>query len=174
MKKRRLFIGAALCALLAGTSGFAAAQNVLPNHPINIQGSNPGIAMAGSVDISRLPKKIQKFLHEMGEPVVKSEKEFPFGTYEIELASGIDIEFNRHGKMTEIDSPDNTVLSDKLVKRLVPRRLYDNLREMGLNTSVSSISVKKGGYELDFDKPGSQCDEAAFTSQGELIAMYYD
>ncbi len=48
--------------------------------------------------------------------VVKCETFFSRGENDVELSNGIDIEFNKEGRVIEIEAPDNTYLSKAVVR----------------------------------------------------------
>ena len=64
-----------------------------------------------------IPAKSRKFLQKNcdGHAIVKCEKQFASGDYEISLADGIAMEFDAKGNMTEIEAPDGYSLSPQAV-----------------------------------------------------------
>lgn len=170
MKKIVLAI-ASLAAIVALPIFSASAQSKIPTRYIATTGVGP--AVAGSESATALPKKAEKFIEKMGESVTSVEREFATGEYDVKLSSGIEIEFNKHGKIVDVEAPDNGVLGSDLVREVVPHRLYSNLKDLKMNEMVSSIETQRdGGYKLEF--MGGIIEEAVFSPSGDLIAKYFD
>lgn len=135
-------------------------------------GSGPGIAMAGSTDISKLPDKAKSFIdkHFKDVAVRTCERYYAKDKYEVELVNGVDLEFNSKGEITEIDAPGNTVLAQTVVKDMLPRKAYDRLVSDGMVDNVESIEFKKGKvYEVDLRITGP--DTYVFTPEGVFLAI---
>ncbi|MCM1519666.1 MAG: PepSY-like domain-containing protein [Lachnoclostridium sp.] len=118
--------------------------------------SNPGIVMAGSYDTSKLPEKAHKFLkkHFPSATVVKCEQYYAKGKISVELNTGVDVDFNLKGDVMEVDAPNGTVLSEALVKDVLPKDSYDRLVKDGYASRVESIEFKgKRAIEVEVDKP---------------------
>lgn len=107
---------------------------------------NPGIVMAGSTDVASLPEAAKNFLdkHFKGVAVKECEKKFVNGGFDVELAGGIDVDFNSRGEVIEIDAPDRAVLPADVVKDVVPEKTFKHLQENGLASKVESIKYKNG------------------------------
>ncbi|MCM1110448.1 MAG: PepSY-like domain-containing protein [Clostridium sp.] len=164
MKTNRLL--AAVAALIIGmaTPSFVAEAQFV--------GGGPGIAVAGSTDVSQLPSKAKSFIdkHFKGVAVRSCEKYFAKGKYEVELSNGVDLEFNTKGEIVEIDAPDNMVLLSSVVKDFLPKKAYERLEKDGMAGSVESIEFRKGKvYEVDLRIPGP--DTYLFTPEGIFIAI---
>ena len=106
MKARKL--AASLAAVVIALGGFsqAAAQNTA-----RYQGG-PGVAVSGASNrANNLPAKAKSFLnkHFRGVQVVKCETFFSRGENDVELSNGIDIEFNKEGRVIEIDHPTTPI-----------------------------------------------------------------
>lgn len=170
MKRTILTAATAVAMILFGGVYGVSAQDVVPQEPLMVGGVGPVIA--GSVSSSQLPLKARKFIDKSGSRVMKIERKYTSGEYDVRLDSGIEIEFNSDGRIVEIEAPDHGFLSADLVRDMVPGKLYSNLKELGLDMKVTSIESKRDGYKVEFD--GSQYEEAFFTPGGDLIALYYD
>ncbi len=164
MKVRKLLL------TLASTLFLSAGTTALAQVP-RINGG-PGIAVAGSTNYDKLPKEAKSFIdrHFKGVGVKSCEQYFAKGKYEVELNNGIDLEFDRAGKLTEVDAPGNTLLSVEVVKDFLPRKAYDRLKKEGLDTKVESIEFKKGkAYEVDLSIPDP--DTYIFDVNGVFLAI---
>lgn len=168
MKKMIYALSAAMIATMSAGLTAEAAQRVDARY---IPVSQVGPAVAGSQSQTTLPKKAQKFLEKIGEGVVSVEREYSTGEYDVTLSSGMEIDFNKHGNVIEIDAPGDAVIGSDIVKEAVPHRLYSELKDRKIENSVTSIESTKDGYKLEF---AGVMDEALFNRQGDLIAMYYE
>lgn len=135
-------------------------------------GGGPGIAMAGSTDISKLPDKAKSFINKHFKDVAvrTCERYYAKGKYEVELVNGVDLDFNTKGEIIEIDAPGNTVLAQSIVKDILPHKAYSRLEQDGLADNVESIEFKKGKvYEVDLQISGP--DTYLFSPEGVFIAI---
>lgn len=125
----------------------AAALSMTPAASAQFMGGGPGIVMSGSMTPSQLPKAAKAFLarHYKNVGVTKAENEFAKFGYEIDLANGVEIEFNRAGKVKSIDAPDNgKPLSEKVVKDILPHKAYQMLKKAGQIHHVDEIDLENG------------------------------
>ncbi|WP_289763055.1 PepSY-like domain-containing protein [Duncaniella dubosii] len=165
MKPKALISGIASLAILFGAAD-AVAQIPVGN------GGNPGIAISGSANYAQLPKKAQAFIekHFKDAGVMKCEKYFAKGKYEVELRNGVDLEFNTKGDLIEVDAPDNTVLPIAVVKDVMPRKAYGRLEKDGLAGMVETIELNRGKvYEVDLNIAGP--DTYVFDVDGVFLAI---
>lgn len=165
MKFKNLLSAAAVCALLFGAAD-AVAQ--VPD----LNGSNPGIVIAGSQNYDQLPEKAKAFVEKHFKDVgIKTcERYFAKGKYEIELTDGIDLEFDMKGNLVEIDAPDNTLLPAAVVKDIMPAKAYERLEKDGFSAMVESIELNNGKvYEVDLSLAGP--DTYIFDIDGVFIAI---
>lgn len=168
MKARK--IAACLAAVVIALGGFsqAAAQN-----NARYQGG-PGIVVSGSSNrAANLPAKAKAFLnkHFKGVQVVKCENFFTRGESDVELSNGIDIEFNKQGRVMEIDAPDNSYLPTAVVKDLVHTNAYRRLEKDGLAARVESIDFDKRGRTVEIEVGIEEPDIYVFDINGNFIAI---
>lgn len=107
----------------------------------------PGMAMSGSQNYGKIPKKARKFVdkHFKGFSVVKCENYFSTGkyeVYEVELSDGTDIDFDGKGNVLEIEAGDNSYLATTIVKDLLHRKAYFLLDRRGVIGKVESIELR--------------------------------
>lgn len=165
--KNKLFLSLAAAAVigLAGVSATAMADPQVNN-------GMPGIVMSGSQNYNKVPEKARKFVdrHFKGVGVSKCEQYFAKGKYEVELANGVDIDFNTKGDVLEIDAPDNAYLAPAVVKELLHRGAYGRLVKDGLADNVESIEFHKGkAVEVEVDIQGP--DTYIFDLDGNFVAI---
>lgn len=117
------------------------------------QYGGPGIAVAGSTDAASLPDAAKKFLDKHYKHVATSkvEKEYVDGSYEVDLANGVEIDFNSAGRITSIEAPDNgAALDENVVKDILPHKAFQELKKVGQNKNVEEIDFKDGKlYEVE-------------------------
>lgn len=163
---KNLLIAAAAISAVAFT-GFSASAQAPQQYD-----TNPGIVMAGSQDYSKIPGKAKKFIdkHFKGVAVRSCEQEFAKGKYDVELANGVEIEFNNNGDILEVDAPDNAYLSPAVAKDLLHDSAFGQLEKKGLLDKVESIEFKKGrAVEVSLDIPDP--DTYIFDIDGNVIAV---
>lgn len=168
-------------------AGVCAAQTVrgeeLPKDDSNKYASvvdNPamftgvGPVVSGSVDYAALPTKARKFLekHCDGHAVVKCEKEFTSGEFEIQLADGIEFEFDSKGNVIETEAPEGYSLSSPLLKAVVPGKLYRLLIHNGFEQSVEAVHRDRSGYRIYVSDPVFKA--VAFDPSGVLTLVVND
>lgn len=133
----------------------------------------PGIVVAGSQNISKLPKDAQHFLnkHFKNVGIAKCEQYFAKGKYEVELTNGVDLEFDSNGKLREIDAPDYTVLATSVVKDVLPAKSYKHLEQAGMINSIETIEFDKRGRIIEVELNISDPDTYVFDVNGNFIAI---
>lgn len=151
-------------------AGQTPATNIaMPETPIGFTGIGP--VVSGSVSYDEMPSKARKFLerHCDGHAVVKLEKEFESGDFDVRLADGIDIEFNSKGNIVEIEAPEGYCLAPTLLKAVVPGKLYQLLDHNGFSESVSAVKHDRMGYRLDIADP--VFDQVCYDPSGVLTMI---
>ncbi|MDE5812151.1 MAG: PepSY-like domain-containing protein [Muribaculaceae bacterium] len=126
---------------------------------------------AASTTTSTLPKKAQKFIdkHFAGVAVASTEVDFPSQDIDVKLANGIEIEFSQKGELKEIETEQGS-LSVDLVKSILPRETYRDLRDKGMQACVEGIKKDKYGYKVDLNN--QRYDEARYNVEGFFVAFY--
>lgn len=133
-----------------------------------------GPVVSGTVDYQALPSKARKFLEKYcdGHAVVKCQKFFTSGEYKIQLADGIEFEFDAKGNVIETDAPDGYSLSSPLLKAVVPGKLYRLLIHNGFEQSVEAVHRDRSGYRIDVSDPVFKA--VAFDPSGVLTLVVND
>ncbi len=130
-----------------------------------------GPVVAGSVTYNDLPSKARKFLERNcdGHAVVKLDKQYASGSYNLLLADGIDINFDSKGNVTAIEAPEGYCLAPNLLKAVVPGKLFHLLDHNGFKESVSAMHRDRAGYRLDIADP--VFDHISYQSAGVLTMI---
>ena len=116
------------------------AQNIVPNHPIQLQGG-PGIAVKVSATPGMLPQEAQKFLQTiysrdaLGPITFNAVKD----TYQVEVGSGTKITFDKNGKVKDIMAPEGESLYGRAIAAVLPEKAYKHLENAGLLEDVTGI-----------------------------------
>lgn len=151
----------------------AGAMSLSAQSPILI--FSPGPAVAGSVDLSNLPEKARKYLvkHFGDVAVVSAEREYMAGRYDVELADGLELEFDNKGNIVEIDAPDGYVIGKEVIDDMLPVTAVNLLRSNNYLDFIDKIEkTKDGGYLVEVDNSGDI--ELEFNSMGEFMAVVTD
>lgn len=151
------------------TYEYIAPRTSVPDVPPGYTGVGP--VVSGSVDFGSIPSKARKFLqkHCDGHAVVKCEKEYTSGDFDIELADGIEMEFDAKGNLVDIEAPENYSLSPTLLKACVPGKLYNLLDHNGFKGCVESVHHDSAGYRLEVADP--VFEQVCFDSSGVLTLI---
>jgi hypothetical protein len=153
-------------------ANYKAPRSAVREVPYGFTGVGP--VVAGSVDFDAIPSKAQKFLkkHCNGHAVVKCEKKYTSGDFEITLADGIEMEFDAKGNIVEIEAPDNYSLSPALLKAVVPKKLYNLLSNNGFDSSVEAVQHERGGYRMEVADP--VFEQLTYDNSGVLTLIVDD
>lgn len=135
-------------------------KSVVPTTPQQMAAFQPGFTgvgpvVSGSVDYKALPNKARKFLEKYcdGHAVVKCEKKFTSGEYDVTLADGIEFEFDHKGNVIETEAPEGDSLALPLLKAVIPGKLYNLLIHNGFQNSVEGVHRNRSGYTIDVSDP---------------------
>ncbi len=134
----------------------------------------PGIAIAGSVDQSKIPAAVTTTLSKLypGVAIVKSEIEFAPQVYELDLANGVDIDIAQNGKVVEIDAPEGTVIAAGVLQQVLPAKTVKHLTDKGYIGMVDEIKSRgKRGYEVSL--VSDQPDEIIYDINGNVLAIEF-
>lgn len=148
---------------------YIAPRTAVPEIPAGFTGIGP--VVSGSVDYSKIPSKARKFLekHCDGHAVVKCDKVYTSGDFEIALADGIEMEFDAKGNIVDITAPENYSLAPALLKAVVPGKLYHLLDHNGFKSCVEGVHHDSAGYRLDVADP--VFDQVCYDASGVLTLI---
>lgn len=117
------------------------------------------------MDLQELPQEIQDFIsqHFEGIAIKSAEQEkdlLNFGNgemYEVELANGIKLDFNKAGQVTEIESKENVAIPQAALPSNIYAYVERNYDAHIVNWEVDSNDQEvelSDGTDLEFDKSG--------------------
>lgn len=131
-----------------------------------------GPVVAASQSESQLPKKAKKFLdkHFNGIEVTSVNVDYPSQNIDVTLADGGEVEFDAKGEVIEIEAPENEVLSDDLLRSVVSKDVYWDLRHRRLTSMVEGVTHDKYGYRVELND--NLYDAARYAEDGFLVALY--
>lgn len=126
--------------LILGFSTSQASDNIVPTHPVHIQGG-PGIVTAVSATQAQLPPAAQQFLQRIYSrtavgPVMHN---IVKDRYNVELGDGTRITFDAAGKVMDIRAPEGDTLYGRAIQAIVNGKTYQHLEKAGLLDSVTGI-----------------------------------
>lgn len=156
-------------ALVLAGMAFAAMPIAAQSPALN---GGPGIVMSGSMDVDNLPMKAKKFLrkHFNADRIVKCEREYAESRYEVDLRSGVDIEFSNDGDVVEIDAPDRASLPREAVKEVVGHKIFTRLEKDGYADSVESVDFSKGRV-VEIEVMKASPDTYVFDLDGNFVVF---
>lgn len=134
-----------------------------------------GILMRESVNQAQLPEAAKEFIktHFGDKKIAKSEHEILAGTYEVEFKDGTDLEFDDSGLCTEVSAGKGQVLSEKVLKSVLPSEAYKTIVAQNLDKKVDEIVVSAyNGYKVEFKN--ASIDDMQFDTAGILTNVDYD
>lgn len=102
-------------------------------------------------DISALPQAATSFLNDnfKGANITKIKIEtgwFKKTTYDVDLANGVEIEFDKNGNWKEIESK-----TADLPLSLLPKQLAEAVNKKVPNAKIESIERKGYGYKIELE-----------------------
>ena len=160
--------------LVASDAGKAQPNSIkIPDYPMQEFGG-PGPVVSGSVEFDALPSKARKFLqkHCDGHAVVKCERCFSSGEFGVQLADGIEFEFDPKGNVIDTEAPEGYALSAPLLRAVVPGKLYNLLVHNGFYQSVTGVRHNGNSYRIRVSDPVFRA--VTFDSAGVLTLVVND
>lgn len=148
---------------------YSSQRNGMPEVPPGFTGIGP--VVSGSVDYDNIPSKAKKFLAKNcdGAAVVKCEKVFSSGEYDLRLADGIEMEFDSKGNVIDVEAPEGYSLSPTFLKEIVPGKLYRLLEHNGFSKSVEAVHKDKAGYRMEV--ADAVFHEVCYDSSGGVLTL---
>lgn len=123
----------------------------------DIQDDFTGIStvVSNAVEYGMLPSRARKFLekHCDGHAVIKCEKILTSGGFRLQLADGIEFDFDSKGNVIDTEAPEGYSLSSPLLKAILPGKLYHLLIHNGFGESVEAVHRDRSGYRIDVSDP---------------------
>lgn len=148
------------------------APMVSAQQPVGGAQSAPGIVVAGSIESAQLPKPAKDFIkkHFPGAAIKESSRDFISGEYDVELVDGTDLEFNSKGEIIEIEAGKRKVLSQRLLKEILPDKAYKELESRSYINNVETVKKdSRKGYKVELRNV--DLDDYRFAPDGTLISI---
>lgn len=130
------------------------------------------MAVAGSIIAEQLPDSAQTFLKTYfpEQEIKKAHENFVKRTYEITLSDGVNITFNKEGRVTDISAPSDKPLPPESLMGVLPAPTVQHLLERGVAGQVTWIKHIKGIKScvilLDNEPP-----QMIFDAEGNFIIV---
>ena len=135
-----------------------------------MQGVGP--AVSGSENYSQLPADAQKFLSTNygASAVVRVQKEFSNGDFDVKLDNGVEIDFSAKGAVKEIDG-NRKALDVKVVKNILPANVMRAIASTTSGNDIEKIDVERNGvFEIEFAKSQQlRVKELKVDSTGKIL-----
>ncbi|MBR3765608.1 MAG: PepSY-like domain-containing protein, partial [Muribaculaceae bacterium] len=85
--------------------------------------------------------------------------------YNVELSNGVDLEFNRNGKLVKIEA-DHGVIAQSVLKAILPAKALQHLTAQGLADRVDDVEFRRNSIVVDINN--SNDHEIRFNLDGSL------
>ena len=149
MKKTLIILAAALAAVPT----FAQKRGTVPM----IRGG-VGPVMEASATKADLPQTAQTFLSQLfpGTAVASVKNDFKDNEYDVKMADGYEVTFDRQGNWTQIEAPDGATLPSGTLTAIVPEEIVlttlsgNDVMTGGAVNAVEEIEVFPGGYVVEY------------------------
>lgn len=120
---------------------------------------------------SDLPAAAQSFLKKHFSTLtvdqVTVENQFIGKKYEVKLAGGGEVEFDKNGNWTQIDCQRNAI-----PESVVPAKILQYVKQNYPNHFISSIDKEEGGYDVEVRDMGLKRDiDLKFNGRCEFIRI---
>ena len=125
------------------------------------------------IPFEKLPKMAQEFIHThfKGVKVVKCEVESPWTQFDVRMANGYELEFDRAGNWTEIQKEKGGISSSIL--GVLPQRSYSYLQSNYSGVSVEKIERQKKGFKVSLNTQTEET-EIHFSKDGRFLSKKVD
>ena len=128
-----------------------------------------GSANAGRrIETSQLPQPAMTFITTHYQNIGISECEMDGNVYEIELANGVDIEFNNMGKIMKIDGGRH-LIGTSVLKAILPANTYNDLNTRKVLESVEEVKFTRKGIKVELRD--AAMDEYYYSVDGSFIRI---
>lgn len=125
------------------------------------------------IPFEKLPKMVQEFIHSHfeGVNVVKCKVESPWTQFDVKMANGYELEFDRAGNWTEIQKNKGGLSSSLL--GLLPQRAYSYLQSNYSGIPVKEIKSQKKGFKVTLNTQNEK-KEIYFSKDGRFLSKKAD
>lgn len=125
------------------------------------------------IPFEKLPKMAKEFIHThfKGVNVVKCEVETPWTQFDVRMANGYDLEFDRSGNWTEIEKDKGGISTSIL--GVLPQRAFSYLRSNYSTVPVEKIERQKKGFKVTLNTQPEET-ELYFSKDGRFLSKKTD
>jgi len=128
--------------------------------------SVPAFAKDKIIPANQLPAQAQTFVQthfpEQSISYAKIDKDFGKKTYEVRLANGVELEFDKSGSWDKVDCKNRAVPA-----KLVPAAIANYVKKNFAGITIVKIDKERNGYEVEL----SNDLDLKFNSKGKLIKV---
>lgn len=118
-----------------------------------------------NISSNELPKEAKAFINKHYNGASIYECEIDDFDYNVELSNGVDLEFNRNGKLVKIEA-DHGVIAQSVLKTILPAKALQYLTAQGLADKVDDVEFRRNSIVVDINN--SNDHEIRFNLDGSL------
>ncbi len=134
-----------------------------------VLGITPVITAQIPVDNTKLPVSAKGFIKKHFTGVMVKDVERDWGKYEVELVDETELEFTKNGSFHKVSVDDGIVLSQNIIKEILPTKAIGILNQHGVLGKLESIEKSKKGYKVETSN--AHPDEFQFDNKGNLLSI---
>ena len=102
------------------------------------------------ISSDKLPNEAKAFINKNYNGVSIYHCEIDGGEYDVDLSNGVDLKFNKKGKLLKIEA-DRGVLSQAVLKAILPANAIQHLNNKGLTDRVDEVEFRRNSIVVDID-----------------------
>ena len=118
-----------------------------------------------NISSNELPNEAKAFINKHYAGATIYECEIDDMEYNVELSNGVDLEFNRNGKLVKIEA-DHGVIAQSVLKAILPAKALQHLTSQGLADRVDDVEFRRNSIVVDINN--SNDHEIRFNLDGSL------
>ncbi len=113
-----------------------------------------------------LPSGAKKFLSQYFKNIDVAYVEEDRDSFEVKLANGVEIEFQKNGEWEKVESNYNAAIPTGFV----PKAVLNSIKKQYPNASIIKIEKEWGGFDIDLDNRM----ELKVDNKGNILKAEYD
>ena len=117
------------------------------------------------ISTNDLPNEAKAFINTHYNGVDVYDCEIDDFNYDVDLSNGVDLVFNKSGKLLKIES-DHGVLSQSVLKSVLPAKAIEYLTTKGLVDRIDEVELRQNTIVVDINNSNDQ--EVRFNLDGTL------
>ena len=118
-----------------------------------------------NISSNELPNEAKAFINKHYAGTTIYECEIDDMEYNVELSNGVDLEFNRNGKLVKSEA-DHGVIAQSVLKTILPAKALQYLTSQGLADRVDDVEFRRNSIVVDINN--SNDHEIRFYLDGSL------